>query len=191
VDTDETSFGIRICGRSALENFEVEAGKHCVQRVPPTEKRGRRQTSTVVVIITRLDTDLHSQIAKLLVPAKDLVITTMKGSGPGGQHRNKTESAVRVRHVPTGITVRIDSRDQSKNKALAIRIVEERVRQYEAEISAASARAGRQASWDGGNRSNKIRTYNFIESRAVDHRTGKKTTQVLDVIGKGRFDLLK
>jgi peptide chain release factor 1 len=80
---------------------------------------------------------------------------------------------------------------QSKNKVLAIRIVEERVRQYEAEISAASARAGRQASWDGGNRSNKIRTYNFIESRAVDHRTGKKTTQVLDVIGKGRFDLLK
>lgn len=188
VNSDESSISLKITGASVFVALQSEAGKHCVQRVPPTEKRGRRQTSTVVVIVVSLEISKHSRSN---IPASDIQISTMRGSGPGGQHRNKTESAVRAKHTPTGICVKIDGRDQSSNKALALRILEQRVKEYEAEISAATTRDERQKAWNGGNRSDKIRTYNFIESRAVDHRSGNKTRQVVDVISKGRFDLLK
>jgi len=187
VGSDESHFSIRCSGTTVYALFESESGKHCIQRVPPTEKSGRRQTSTVAVIVTRIESgDVRSSLRPV-----DITITTMRGSGPGGQHKQKTDSCVRVRHNLTGLTVTIDGRDQSKNKALALQVLEEKVRQHEEEIAQAVVRGAKAVQWGGGNRSDKIRTYNYIESRAVDHRSGIKTRNVKDVIQKGKFELLK
>lgn len=113
------------------------------------------------------------------------------GTGPGGQHRQKTASCVRAKHRPTGVTVVIDGRNQHQNKRLATRILAAKVREQFEAVRHAKENSYRKRQWGGGGRSDKIRTYNFIESRAVDHSTGAKTTNVKDVIGKGRFDLLK
>lgn len=188
LDTDESSITLGIRGNNVWSSFEGEIGKHCVQRVPPTEKRGRRQTSTVVVLVTNLAS--HNSDPRM-VNVAELEISTMRGSGPGGQHKQKTESCVRIRHKPTGITVRIDGRDQSRNKEKAIQIITQKVKDHETEISDNAAKSKRKEAWKGGTRSEKIRTYNFIDNRAVDHRTGIKTKNVAEVIGKGKFELLK
>lgn len=174
-------------GPQALGLFTMEAGKHCVQRVPPTEKRGRRQTSIVTVAVTR---PASEELASKL-NMNDVQITTKRGSGPGGQHRNKTESCVVARHMPTGITATIDGREQHANKRLALKVLAAKlqIRDSNSRHELISAEKKRQVG--NGGRSDKIRTYNFIDSRAVDHRTGVKTSRVDEVIGKGKFELLK
>lgn len=167
--------------------FASEGGKHCVQRVPPTEKRGRRQTSIITVAVTKPAAD--NLATKLNM--NEVSIITKRGSGPGGQHRNKTESCVVARHIPSGLTATIDGRDQHANKRLALKVLAAKLQVLEmGKAHKIAADAKRQQVGDGG-RTDKIRTYNFIDSRAVDHRTGTKTSRVDDVIGKGKFELLK
>jgi peptide chain release factor 1 len=126
-----------------------------------------------------------------LLPESELEVSFQRGSGPGGQHRNKVETAVRMTHKPTGIQILLDGgRSQSQNRAVARRILSAKVNERANAQQKASYDQARRDQVDGGGRGNKIRTYNLLESRAVDHRTNKKTTEVQQVIGKGRFDLL-
>lgn len=112
----------------------------------------------------------------------------MKGSGPGGQHRNKTESAVRARHLATGLSVTIDGRDQSRNKEMALQILKQKVVDYEASIHRDNTRQKKLLQYGGGSRSDKIRTYNFMDNTTTDHRLYIKTTTT-DVIKKGKFEV--
>ena len=114
---------IKISGKGVAKAFSQESGQHCVQRIPPTEHNGRKQTSLVCVAVLPLPPERTLQP----LPQGELEIQTTKGCGPGGQNRNKVESAVRARHKPTGLEVFIDGRDQGQNKALAIRILTARV----------------------------------------------------------------
>lgn len=173
-------------GPNAHGLFAREAGRHCVQRVPPTEKKGRRQTSIVTVAVT---VPVSDNIASKL-NLNEVQITTKRGSGPGGQHRNKTESCVVARHVPTGLTATIDGRDQHANKRLALRVLAARVQELGSGIVQQQAADAKRQQVGSGGRGDKIRTYNFIDCRAVDHRTGVKTGRVDDVIGRGKFELL-
>lgn len=115
---------------------------------------------------------------------------TLRGTGPGGQHRNKTESCVRMRHVGTGIEVCIDGRKQHQNRRLAHQILSEKVSAHFSEKERQQYDSLRKGQLGTGGRGDKIRTYNCIKKRAVDHRTGKKTGNVDAVLQKGRFDLL-
>jgi len=175
-----------VCGGSARRLFRNEPGKHVVQRYPPTEHRGRRHTSIVAVAVLPI-TD-GRELSGVLKDA-DLEITTKRGGGPGGQARNKTESCVRIRHIPTGLTVVIDSRDQAANKKKARQILEARVAQQKQEVISSTLAHAKREQFDGGGRGNKVRTYNFIENRVTDHRTGAKSTQIRRVM-KGDLDLL-
>lgn len=182
--TDSRAAG-HFSGPGAAAAFEHESGKHCVQRIPPTERSGRHQTSMVAVSVSLIQAKPSVQLRDA-----DLDVTFQTGSGPGGQHRNKTQSACRARHKPTGLQVFIDGRDQHANRRLALRILASRVQALAKGKAHAAANERKRQHWDGGGRSNKIRTYNFLDSRAVDHRTGAKTRQVREVL-KGRFDLLR
>ena len=178
-------FAAKITGPNAWSAFSREGGKHCVQRIPPNEKSGRRQTSYLTVGVLPV-----YEVADITIPSLDIDVKTQRGHGPGGQHQNKTDSAVRMRHIPTGLTVFVNGRDQSSNKRDALRILTAKVidaRRAQQDAEYGKLRADQMA--DQG-RGNKIRTYNFICSRAVDHRTGKKTSKVKKVIERGEFGLL-
>jgi peptide chain release factor 1 len=172
-------------GKGAGKAFQYEAGKHTVQRVPPTEHKGRRHTSIVSVAVLPMRPDVEKNLN-----LSDVEIMTTKGTGPGGQHKNKTESAVRAKHLPTGITVFIDGRKQHQNKREALRILATRVNEHYKQSVDASYDKKRRQQLGGGGRSNKIRTYNFIKDRAVDHRLNIKCKRVEEIIYRGRFDLL-
>ncbi len=174
-----------IKGDKAGQLFQYESGKHCIQRVPPTESKGRRQTSIVTVGILPLKKELNIKIED-----KDLKVITQGGHGPGGQHQNKTDSAVRMTHLPTGIEVFINGRSQTANRKEALDTLTDRVKDlYQKELNA-EYDAERQAQRDGGGRANKIRTYNYIKDRAVDHRFNVKCGDVQKLISKGKFDKL-
>jgi peptide chain release factor 1 len=185
LDSDLGHVTARIAGDGVKEAFAKEAGKHCVQRVPPTEHKGRKQTSYVNVGV------LPIRPAKEYQPLRpeDLETTCMIGTGPGGQHRQKTASCVRIIHLPTRISAVIDGRDQHTNRRIALEVLTARVN--EARLAGENADYGklRKAQLGDGGRGEKIRTYNFIKSRATDHRTGKKTSNI-DAVMRGRFDLL-
>ena len=171
-------------GKGCWETFEQESGKHVVTRVPKTESRGRRHTSTVAVAVLPLE---ENQNFKL--PENDIEIITQRGHGKGGQHQNKVETAVRVHHKPTGISVFINGRNQHRNKTLALEILNARVEELQTS-ALKEKQAQRKAKQLGfGTRSGKIRTYNFIRSFVIDHRTEKKCSR-LDQVMKGRFDLI-
>lgn len=174
-------------GSNAVALFSAEAGKHTVQRVPPTEKKGRHQTSVVTVAVT---VPLPERTASTL-DMSEVTIMTKRGSGPGGQHRNKTESCVVARHDPSGASVTIDGREQHANKRLALRLLAAKLEKVKQDKAHATSACAKRAQVGTGGRGDKIRTYNFIDGRAVDHRTGKKTGLVNDVISKGKFELLK
>lgn len=178
-------FAAKITGPNAWKVFGREGGKHCVQRVPPTEKAGRRQTSYLTVGVLPV-----VKSSAVEIPAAEIDAKTQRGHGKGGQHQNTTDSAVRMRHKPTGLAVFINGRDQKKNKREALRILTAKVNDYhraQQDAEYGKLRADQMA--DQG-RGNKIRTYNFICSRAVDHRTGRKTSKVRRVIERGEFELL-
>lgn len=176
----------KITGPHAYKAFKHEAGPHCVQRVPPTEKSGRRQTSLVMVAVLPMPPKHEIN----LLPESEIDTTTMRGSGPGGQHRNMTDSCVRMVHRPTRLSVTIDGRDQHSNRREAHRILSAKVAELRNGRTQAAYDDVRKQQLGGGDRGDKVRTYNFIKRRAVDHRTNKKTSSVDLVIGKGRFDLL-
>lgn len=175
----------QICGSGVGKAFCHESGKHVVQRVPPTESNGRRQTSVISVGVLPIPPDNTVQA----LPEHELEITTTKGTGPGGQNKNKVESAVRIVHLPTKISVFIDGRDQGANKREARRIITARVNEVrKIEANAEYAAYKRKQMGDGG-RGDKVRTYNFICSRVVDHRLGTKTGDIKGVM-KGNFKKL-
>ena len=164
--------------------LEPQIGTHCVQRVPPTENRGRRHTSYLGVAVLPILNSTLQPLAK-----SEIQIKTQGGSGPGGQHQNKRDSAVRVTHLPTGISVFINGRSQYANKDEAIRVLTARVRDVQQQEENASYRALRKSQLGNSGRGTKIRTYNFLNDRAVDHRTGAKV-KVGKVIDKGEFERL-
>ncbi len=147
-----------------------EAGGHRWQRIPPTEKRGRVQTSTVTVVV--LDPD--SVVGQRMDP-KDVEITTARGSGPGGQNRNKTESCVIAVHKPSGTQVRIDNeRSQQQNRVTALKLLAARLYEVEKQKLASARDADRKNQAGSGMRGDKIRTYRTQDDQVTDHRTGEK-----------------
>jgi len=184
LETSRGCISAKFTGAKAGDAFKWESGKHTVQRVPPTERRGRVQTSVVTVAVL----PVKEESAQL--NENDLEITTQKGHGPGGQHQNKTESAVRVRHIPTGIEVFINGRDQHSNRRQALDIIRHKVAEHYRKKVDDVYNADRKDQRDGGGRSNKIRTYNFLDDRAVDHRFNVKCGDLRSIIERGRFDRL-
>lgn len=171
-------------GENAAALFAREAGKHCVQRVPPTERSGRRHTSMVAVAVMRARERVGS------FDPRDVDITTQRGHGKGGQNQNKVESAVRAIHRPTGLSVFINGRDQYRNKQTALEILAERVEERVAAQEADRESQEKRSQTDFGTRSNKLRTYNFIEGRIVDHALGiKRFTDVAKWFKKGDLSL--
>jgi peptide chain release factor 1 len=175
---------ITVKGAEAVKAFQHESGKHCVQRIPKTESKGRKHTSIISVAVLPLkDTSIEP------INEKDLNITFQKGSGPGGQHQNTTDSAVRIKHKPTGVSVVIEGRDQHKNKKKALAIIAAKVHERKQREIDRQYSNDRKSQFDGGNRSNKIRTYNFMNNRVVDHRLGKKSNHIEKIL-KGNLDLI-
>lgn len=171
-------------GENAHTFFAREPGKHCVQRVPPTERKSRRHTSMVAVAVTWV------REASVHFDPRDVEITTQRGHGKGGQNQNKVESAVRGVHRPTGLSVFINGRDQYRNKQTALEILQERVEERFAAKEAAEDAQEKLSQTDYGTRSNKLRTYNFIEGRVVDHAQGiKKFVDVYKFFKKGDLSL--
>lgn len=184
LSSEDGSCTLQFGGRGVWETFKNESGKHAVQRISATERGGRRHTSMISVAIL----PIFSLSLRPLDPA-DVVVTFASGSGPGGQARNTGNAACRMRHTPTGHIVFIDSRDASQNKRLALEILTARVHADASEAAAKEHNAQRAVQVGGGGRGDKVRTYNFLENRVTDHRLGKKTNQIKDVM-KGNLDLI-
>lgn len=177
----------KIKGNGAGRYFKNETGKHVIQRVPPTETKGRKQTSVVSVAVLPLPPE---NIFKPL-PMSELEIIAQCGKqGAGGQNVNKVASAIRAKHIPTGFSVFINGRDQGANKRDAIRILTARVNDYNINKENSSYGELRKERLGNGSRGDKIRTYNILESRVVDHRFNKKINNVEAILKKGQFELL-
>lgn len=177
----EISFMVE--GEGAFSRFKFESGVHRVQRVPETESQGRIHTSTVTVAVLPEAQEVDVQIN----PA-DLQIDTFRSSGAGGQHINKTESAIRIRHIPTGTVVECqDERSQYKNKDKAMRILRSRILESEREKQNAAIAGERKSQVGTGDRSERIRTYNYPQGRVTDHRIGL-TLYKIDRILDGDID---
>ncbi|MDO4198102.1 MAG: peptide chain release factor 1 [Erysipelotrichaceae bacterium] len=174
------SFSVK--GLDAYRHFKFESGAHRVQRVPKTETQGRVHTSTATVIVFP---DVEDEDVE--IPDSDLEIETHRASGAGGQHINKTDSAVRIVHKPTGITVNCqDGRNQIANKETAMRIIKARVYEYYKQLKEEEEGRIRRSKIGTGDRSEKIRTYNYPQNRVSDHRIGLTINQ-LDRIMEGKL----
>ncbi len=177
----EIVFGVR--GKDAFKRMKYESGVHRVQRVPVTESQGRIHTSTATVAIL-----VEPEEVDLVIEPKDLRIDTFRSSGPGGQHMQKTDSAVRITHVPTGTVVACqDERSQLKNKTKAMRILRARILDVRQQEESKKTAADRRAQVGSGDRSEKIRTYNFPDRRVTDHRINF-TSHQLEGILEGELD---
>ena len=185
MDSSDTGIGgikeaiVSIQGKGAFGMLKYESGVHRVQRVPKTETSGRVHTSaaTIAVLPEAEDVDIE-------INDSDLKIDTYRASGAGGQHVNKTESAIRITHIPTGLVVTCqDESSQHKNRAAALKVLKSRLLASEQEKGAAERAAERRSLVSTGDRSAKIRTYNFPQGRVTDHRinfTSYKLNEILD-----------
>lgn len=177
----EISFNV--IGEGAYSRLKYESGVHRVQRVPETESQGRVHTSTVTVAVL-----VEADEVELEINPTDLKIDVFRASGAGGQHINKTESAVRITHLPTGVVVECqDERSQYKNKDRAMKILRSRLYESMLEEQNEKIASERRSQVGTGNRSERIRTYNFPESRLTDHRIGL-TIYRLESILNGNLD---
>ena len=179
-----------ISGSNVYENLRYESGVHRVQRVPATEASGRIHTSAVTVAVLP-----EADETEIDIKQEDLRIDVMRAGGPGGQCVNTTDSAVRITHLPTGVVVHCqDEKSQIKNKAKAMRILRARIYELEAAKAHAERAEARKTQVGSGDRSERIRTYNFPDNRVTDHRIGL-TLYKLDRIIEGEvaeiFDALK
>ncbi len=174
-----------ISGEGAFSRFKFESGVHRVQRVPETESQGRIHTSTVTVAVLPEAEEVDVEIN----PA-DLQVDTFRSSGAGGQHINKTESAIRITHIPTGTVVECqDERSQHKNRDKAMKILRSRILEAEREKQANEIAGERKLQVGTGDRSERIRTYNYPQGRMTDHRIGL-TLYKLEAILNGSLDEL-
>ncbi len=174
-----------VTGDSVFSKMKFESGVHRVQRVPKTEAAGRIHTSTVTVAVIP-----EVEINEIKIPMSDVRIETMRSQGSGGQSVNRTESAVRVVHIPTGIDVKCqEGKSQSANRERAFQILYAKLQQIEDDKARKEASDVRLEQIGTGDRSERIRTYNFPQTRITDHRIGL-TIHQLDQVMSGSFDLL-
>ena len=189
IDANEPELGgfkevvFSVDGENVYSKMKFESGVHRVQRVPATETQGRVHTSTVTVAVLPEMEDVDIEIND-----KDLKIDTYRASGAGGQHINKTESAVRITHLPTGIVVACqDQRSQLQNREKAMRVLRAKLQDKAEQEATASMAADRKSQVGTGDRSERIRTYNYPQGRVTDHRINL-TLYKLDAILNGDLD---
>ncbi|MEY3580806.1 MAG: peptide chain release factor 1 [Pseudomonadota bacterium] len=177
---------VRLVGQGVYSRMKFESGGHRVQRVPATETQGRIHTSAcTVAVMPEAD-----EISDVNINPADLRIDTFRASGAGGQHINKTDSAVRLTHIPTGIVVECqDDRSQHKNKAQAMKVLATRIKDVQLRAQQASEAATRKSLVGSGDRSERIRTYNFPQGRITDHRINL-TLYKLEMMMEGDLDEL-
>ena len=177
---------VRVVGAGAYARLKFESGGHRVQRVPVTETQGRIHTSAcTVAVMPEAD-----ELVEVAINPADLRIDTFRASGAGGQHINKTDSAVRITHIPTGIVVECqDDRSQHRNRAQAMSVLAARIHDIQLREQQASEAATRKSLVGSGDRSERIRTYNFPQGRVTDHRINL-TLYKLDAVMEGDLDEL-
>ena len=175
-----------IDGAGAYSRLKFESGVHRVQRVPETETQGRIHTSAATVAVLPEAEEVDVQI-----DPKDLQIDTFRSSGAGGQHINKTSSAIRITHLPTGMVVECqDERSQFKNKDKAMKVLRARLLSKEREKASAQVAEERRSQVGSGDRSERIRTYNFPQSRVTEHRIGLTLYKLEDVLSGNMDDII-
>ena len=189
VNMNETELGgykeisFMIEGEGAYSRFKYESGVHRVQRVPETESQGRVHTSTTTVAVLP-----EAEDVELEIDPKDLKIDTFRSSGAGGQHINKTSSAIRITHIPTGTVVECqDERSQYKNKDKALKVLKSRLLKEKQDKQASEIAADRKSQVGTGDRSERIRTYNYPQGRLTDHRIGLTLYKLEDILN-GNLD---
>ena len=178
---------VRLVGNGAYSKLKFESGGHRVQRVPATETQGRIHTSACTVAVLA---EPDEAVAVQINPA-DLRIDTYRASGAGGQHINKTDSAVRITHIPTGIVAECqDDRSQHRNKAKALQVLSARIQEKDRSERAAKDAAARKGLIGTGDRSDRIRTYNFPQGRLTDHRINLTLYKLLSIMEGDLGDVL-
>ncbi|MCH5296059.1 MAG: peptide chain release factor 1 [Ruminococcus sp.] len=189
VNVSETELGgykeisFMIEGEGAYSRFKYESGVHRVQRVPETESQGRVHTSTTTVAVLP-----EAEDVELEIDPNDLKIDTFRSSGAGGQHINKTSSAIRITHIPTGTVVECqDERSQYKNKDKALKVLKSRLLKEKQDKQASEIAADRKSQVGTGDRSERIRTYNYPQGRLTDHRIGLTLYKLEDIVN-GNLD---
>jgi peptide chain release factor 1 len=178
---------LQVHGDGAYSRLKFEGGVHRVQRIPATESSGRIHTSTVTVVVLPEAEDVEIELDE----ERDLRIDVKRASGPGGQSVNTTDSAVRVTHLPTGLVVEIqDEKSQHKNKAKAIAVLRSRLYDIQLQKQREADSAARRSMVGAGDRSDKVRTYNFPQDRVTDHRIGKSLHNLPGVMDGDLDDLI-